>query len=703
MTTNVEGQVQKESRTFSTMTQDLLALLDWLQAAGCTHIAMESTGSYWRPVYNLLEGQFTLLVGNAYHMKTVPGRKTDVKDAEWIADLLRHGLIRGSFIPAPTQRQLRDLTRYRTHVVEERARLTNRLQTVLEDANVKLASVVTDIRGVSARAILAALLAGETDPVVLAELARGRMRSKREVLAQAVVGRFTPHHAFLITEHLSQLDYLEDAVERVGAEITKRLADDQVALELLDTLPGVGQRAAEIMLAEVGTDLSRFPSAEHLASWAGLCPGNKESGGKRLSGKTRGGNIWLRHVLFEVAHAASKTKDTYLSAQYRRLATRRGKRRALVALGHSILVSAYHILTRRVPYRELGPLYFNGAGSARQEYRTPRGLNFVWGIMRAPVPRGPGHYGSVPIGLSLYLTEEQARPLKLPYQSRSALAREIVNFVAAQLPARPICVLSDGGYATKDYLQQLPATVNVVGRMLSTGKLYARPPQSRGPRRGCPPKRGPVLGAPKPWARQRGGWQPHSSEAGAFVQAWEGVWPAALPGRLLRVVVVRRPTPTRVRKPGQRKPPPPVEAFFTTALALSLEAILAQYRERWAVESTIRDSNTFAGFGQAQCRKRERVVGANTFRLVLTAARTLWFVEHTVRTPALELGRYRPWYHQKCAPSQLDIVWTWREALPTAKVFPIPRFTPGLAEIHRAPETAPPLAASYHCLKDRSI
>jgi transposase len=374
MTTNMEGQVQKESRTFSTMTQDLLALLDWLHATGCTQVAMESTGSYWRPVYNLLEGQFTLLVGNAYHMKTVPGRKTDVKDAEWIADLLRHGLIRGSFIPVPTQRQLRDLTRYRTHLVEERARLTNRLQTVLEDANVKLASVVTDIRGVSARAILAALVAGETDPVVLAELARGRMRSKREVLAQAVVGRFTPHHAFLITEHLSQLDYLEEAVERVSTEIAQRLQAEQEALELLDTIPGVGQRAAEIILAEIGTDMARFPSAKHLASWAGMCPGNKESGGKRLSGKTRKGNPWLRQVLIEVAHAASKTKDTYLAAQYRRLASRRGKQRALVALGHSILVMVYHILTRRRPYRELGPLYFDVLDRQRVQQRLVQRL-----------------------------------------------------------------------------------------------------------------------------------------------------------------------------------------------------------------------------------------------------------------------------------------------------------------------------------------
>jgi len=374
LTTTPDGQVQKEVQTFSTMTPDLLAMLDWLHAAGCTHVALESTGSYWRPVYNLLEGQFTVLVGNAYHMKTVPGRKTDVKDAEWIADLLRHGLIRGSFIPSPPQRQLRDLTRYRTHLVEERARLTNRLQVVLEDANVKLASVVTDIRGASARAILTALVAGETDPAVLADLARGRMRAKRDVLAQAVVGHFTTHHAFLITEHLSQLDYLEAAMERVSAAITQRLADEQAALALLDTIPGVGQRAAEILVSEIGTDLSRFPSAKHLASWAGMCPGNAESGGKRLSGKTRKGNIWLRQVLFEVAHAASKTKDTYLSAQYRRLATRRGKQRALIAVGHSILVMAYHILTRRVPYRELGPLYFDNLDRQRLQQRLVQRL-----------------------------------------------------------------------------------------------------------------------------------------------------------------------------------------------------------------------------------------------------------------------------------------------------------------------------------------
>jgi transposase len=319
-------------------------------------------------------------------MKTVPGRKTDVKDAEWIAELLRHGLIRGSFIPVPAQRQLRDLTRYRTHLVEERARLTNRLQAVLEDANVKLASVVTDVRGVSARAILAALIAGETDPAVLAELARGRLRAKRELLAQAVVGRFTAQHAFLITEHLSQLDYLEEARERVSAEIAQRLQDEQAALELLDTVPGIGQRAAEILLAELGTDLTRFPSAKHLASWAGMCPGNKESGGKRLSGKTRKGNTWLRQVLIEVAHVASTTKDTYLAAQYRRIAARRGKKRALVALGHTILVIIYYILTRRVPYRDLGATYFDERDRHRVEQRLVHRLErlgYVVNLQRA--------------------------------------------------------------------------------------------------------------------------------------------------------------------------------------------------------------------------------------------------------------------------------------------------------------------------------
>ena len=337
--------------------------------------------------------------------------------------------------------------------------------------------------------------------------------------------------------------------------------------------------------------------------------------------------------------------------------------------------------------------YRNGAGSARQEYRTLRGLNFVWGQMRIPVPGWPGQRVSVPIGLSLYLKAEQARKLHVPYQSRSALAREIVDFVAAQLPTRRLRVLGDGGYATKEMLQQLPAGVDVVSRRLRTGKLYAPPPPRTVLRRGCPPKKGALLGSPKILARKRSGWQLHPTEAGAFVQAWDGLWQTVLPGRVVRVVVVRRRLRLPTRKPGQRKPLPAVEAFFTTDLTLSLEVILAQYRERWAVEITIRDSYAFAGFGHDQCRKRERVVGANTLRLALAAARTLWFVEHTARTPASTLRRYRPWYRRKLAPTQLDIVWTWREALHTAGVFPIPRFAPELAEIQQETENALPLAA----------
>jgi hypothetical protein len=337
--------------------------------------------------------------------------------------------------------------------------------------------------------------------------------------------------------------------------------------------------------------------------------------------------------------------------------------------------------------------YRNGAGTARQEYRTLRGLNFVWGQMRVPVPGWPGKQVSIPVGLSLYLKEEQARELNVPYQTRSALAREIVDFVAAELPTGRIRVVGDGGYATKDTLQQLPATVDVVSRMLITGKLYAPPPRPTTPRRGCPPKKGPLLGSPKTLARNRSGWQPHPTEAGALVQAWTGLWHTVLPGRLIQVVVVRRPQRRRTRKLGQRKPLPPVEAFFTTDLTLSLEALLAQYRERWAVEITIRDSNALTGFGQDQCRKRERVVGANTLRLVLAATRTLWFVETTARTTPLPLQRYRPWYRQKSVPSQLDIVWTWREALQTAGVFPMPRFAHDQAKIQQESDNALPLAA----------
>ncbi len=369
ITSTAGAEPVKEIRTFGTMTADLLALADWLQEAGCTHVAMESTGVYWRPVYNLLEGQFELLVVNAQHMKAVPGRKTDVKDAAWIAELLRHGLLRGSFIPSKPQRQLRELTRYRSTLVQDRARALNRLQAVLEDANLKLASVVTDINGVSAQAMLEAILAGQRDVEVLADLARGRLRAKRDQLKVALEGRVTAHHSFVMTEHLSTLEYLDEAIERVSGEIDQRLTADQEAIALLDTIPGVGQRAAEILIAEIGTDMSRFPSAKHLASWAGMCPGNHDSGGKRLSGKTRKGNRWLRQVLVEIAHVASKTKYTYLAAQYKRIAARRGKKRALIAVGHTILTIVYMMLTRKQPYQDLGAAYFDQREQERVERR----------------------------------------------------------------------------------------------------------------------------------------------------------------------------------------------------------------------------------------------------------------------------------------------------------------------------------------------
>jgi transposase len=373
--TSAKGQPPlKEVRTFRTMTAELLLLADWLQAAGCTHVAMESTGVYWRPVYNLLEGLCTLLVVNAQHIKAVPGRKTDVKDAEWIAELLRHGLLRGSFIPAEPQRQLRELTRHRTTLVQDRARVINRVQAVLEDANIKLASVVTDIRGVSARAMLEALIAGHRDVAVLADLARGRLRAKRAQLEEALQGYFTPHHSFLLTEYFSQIDYLDDAIDRVSAVIAQHLAAEQEAIALLDTIPGVSQRTAEILLAEIGTDMTRFPNAKHLASWAGMCPGNYESGGKRLSGKTRQGSRWLRQVLVEAAHVAAKTKQTYLAAQYQRIAARRGKKRALMALGHTILVIVSTLLTRKQPYQDLGAAYFDSLEQQRVERRFVRRL-----------------------------------------------------------------------------------------------------------------------------------------------------------------------------------------------------------------------------------------------------------------------------------------------------------------------------------------
>ncbi len=363
------GAPTKEVRAFGTMTDDLLALSDWLTAAGCTHVAMESTGVYWKPVYNLLEDGFALLLVNARHAKAVPGRKTDAKDCEWLADLLRHGLLQASLVPDRPQRDLRELTRYRTSLVRERTAAANRLQKTLAGANIKLAAVATDVLGKSGRDILAALVVGQTDAAELAQLARGRLREKLPELERALAGRVEAHHRFMLAEQSAHVDFLDAAIDRVSAEVAERLRPDEAALSHLDTIPGIGRQVAEALVAEIGTDMGRFPSARHLASWAGMCPGNDESAGKRRSGKTRKGSPWLRALLVQAAHAAARTKGTYLAAQYRRLAARRGKSRAAVAVGHAILVIAYHLLRDGTTYRDLGPDYFDRRDRQQVERR----------------------------------------------------------------------------------------------------------------------------------------------------------------------------------------------------------------------------------------------------------------------------------------------------------------------------------------------
>ncbi len=374
ITPGPDGRPLKKVQTFGTMTEELLALADWLVAAGCTHVALESTGVYWQPVYNLLEDRFQLLLANARHIKAVPGRKTDVRDCEWLADLLRHGLLQPSFVPPRPQRELRELTRHRQALVRERTAVANRLQKTLEGANIKLAAVATDILGVSGRRMLDALVDGTTDAEALAELAKGALRRKLPQLQQALVGRVGAHQRFLIAQHLAHLDFLEEHLAQVSAEIADRLRPVKKILARLDTIPGIGQYVAEALVAEIGTDMTRFPSAAHLASWAGMCPGNDESAGKRRSGKTRKGNPWLRALLVQAAHAAARHKDTYLAALYGRLAARRGKKKAAVAVGHTILVIAYHMLRRGTEYQELGPRWFDERDRQAVERRLVRRL-----------------------------------------------------------------------------------------------------------------------------------------------------------------------------------------------------------------------------------------------------------------------------------------------------------------------------------------
>jgi transposase len=353
-----QGGRQTETRTFRTTTAGLVLLGDWLASFGVTVVGMESTGVYWKPVYYLLEDDFECWLLNAQHLKNVPGRKTDVADSVWICQLVEHGLVRPSFVPAKPIRELRDLTRYRKAVLAERTREAQRLHKVLEDAGIKLASVASDPLGVSGRAMLEALVAGTHDPQVLAELARGRLRAKLPALREALQGRFGAHHGLLVGEMLARIDQMDETIERLSAEVARVAAPFSPLLGLLMTIPGVSRRTAEVIVAEIGPDMGRFPTAAHLASWAGVCPGNNESAGKHGSGRTRKGSKWLRVALVEAAHAAARTKNSYLATQYARLRGRRGPKKAALAVAHSILVIAWHLLTRGEPYTDLGADYF---------------------------------------------------------------------------------------------------------------------------------------------------------------------------------------------------------------------------------------------------------------------------------------------------------------------------------------------------------
>ncbi len=346
------GRVEQQVCTFGTMTAELMALADWLIAQGVTHVAMESTGVYWKPVFHLLEGQFEVMLVNAQHIKQVPGRKTDVTDSQWIAQLLQHGLLRPSFVPPPSIRELRDLTRQRTQLVRHRATAANRIQKVLEDANIKLAGVATDILGVSGRAMLEALIDQVDDPARLAELARGRMRSKIPALRRALLGHVTDHHRFQLRLLLDEVTALDGLIERLNARVAAVIIPFAPAVERLRTIPGVDRRAAEVIVAEIGTDMTQFGTAGHLCSWAGMSPGNHCSAGKRQSGRTTPGDKWLRSLLVQAAWAASRTKATLLSATYRRWVKRMGRKRALVALGHKILVIVYEVLSHETTYEE---------------------------------------------------------------------------------------------------------------------------------------------------------------------------------------------------------------------------------------------------------------------------------------------------------------------------------------------------------------
>ncbi len=368
----------REVRTFAAVTEGLLELADWLAERSVTHVAMESTGVYWKPVHDLLEGGGPeLLVVNARHMHAVPGRKTDVRDAEWIADLLRHGLLRGSFIPDRPQRELRELVRYRRRLIDERGREVQRLHKVLEGANIKLGAVAADLMGVSGRAMLEAIVAGLDDAEALAGLARGRLRSKHDRLVAALRGLLGEHQRRMLGAQLRHIDFLDAEIATLSADVAEWMRPFGVAVALVDSIPGIALRTAEAILAETGVDMSRFPSAAHLASWARVCPGTDESAGKRRPGSTGKGNAWLRTALVEAAHAAARTKGTYLAAQYKRIAARRGAGRAAVAVGHSILVIVYHLLRDGIVYQDLGATWFDERDRSATVRRTVRRLEVL--------------------------------------------------------------------------------------------------------------------------------------------------------------------------------------------------------------------------------------------------------------------------------------------------------------------------------------
>jgi transposase len=366
--------VQQEVHTFGTTTGDLLALADWLMAHGCTHVAMESTGVYWKPIWHVLEGHFELILANALQIRSVPGRKSDINDAMWIADLLAHGLIRSSFVPPAPIHELRDLTRTRKQLVREISQHTLRIQKVLEDANLKLTSVISDVMGMSGRAMIEAIIQGEQDPERLADLSQGRLKASRPAVVAALHGRVTPHHRFLLRLHLTQIDALELAVRNVEARLGDALVPFQAAIDHLTTIPAVGRTVARVILAEIGVDMSRFPTAGHVVSWTGLCPRLHESAGKRLSTRTRPGNPWLKTTLVQVAWVAARTRNTYFRAQFLRLKSRRGPKKAILAVAASILTAAYHILKDQTTYRELGSDYFERRNNVHLTRRLIRRL-----------------------------------------------------------------------------------------------------------------------------------------------------------------------------------------------------------------------------------------------------------------------------------------------------------------------------------------